>query len=214
MTQTADHYAVITADVVGSRTIPSFREKRDEKLQELSTLHTGKLILSPYAVTAWDEFQAILQRPEYLPEVILDLRRMFYPLELWIAVGIGAVSDAHREPVNLYAGGEAFERAREAADRLKTGNPKYRAFTSFESGNQLFDTIANTIYHLHDTLLEGTTERQWEAINVQMATQRQEETAKRLNVDGSTVSRTLKRGFYWHIEETRQAMEEIIRAYF
>lgn len=208
-------YAVITADIVGSRKIESFRAKRDVKLQEVSKLHGGhKLILSPYAVTAWDEFQVILSKPEYLPRVMLDLRRLFYPFQLWIAVGIGAVSEAHKRPVNLYAGGEAFERARKAADRLKKGYSKYRILTSFESGNEIFDTIANTIYHLHDTLLEGTTEKQWAAINMQFVTGRQDITAEKLALDISTVSRNLKRGYYWHLIETLQAMESIIKTYF
>jgi hypothetical protein len=165
-------------------------------------------------VTAWDEFQAILSKPEYTPRVILDLRRFFYPFQLWIAVGMGAVSDAHRAPVNRYAGGEAFERAREAADRLKSGSPKYRVLTSFESGKEIFDTIANTIYRLQDTLLEKTTAKQWAAINMQIKTGRQDITAKKMALDVSTVSRNLKRGYYWHLVETVDAMERIVKAYF
>jgi hypothetical protein len=146
--------------------------------------------------------------------VILDLRRLFYPLQLWIAVGMGTATDAHRKPVNLYAGGEAFERAREAANRLKSGSPKYRVLTSFESGNEIFDTIANTIYRLQDSLLEGTTEKQWAAINMQLGTGSQDLTAKRLKLNISTVSRNLKRGSYWHLVETVEAMERIVKSYF
>jgi hypothetical protein len=200
---------------VDSREIESFRPKRDRKLSQLSRLHLEqKLILTPYAVTAWDEFQVILSRPEYSPRVILDLRRLFYPLHLWIAVGIGSASGVHRQPVNIHAGGEAFERARQAADRLKSGPSKYRVLTSFQSGKEIFDTIANTIYHLQDSLLEGTTEKQWAAINMQLETRRQDLAAKRLNVDISTVSRNLKRGYYWHLVETVDAMERIVKTYF
>jgi hypothetical protein len=208
------NYTVITSDVVDSRKIESFRPKRDRKLTEVSRLHTKeKLILSPYAVTAWDEFQVVLTRPEHAPRVILDLRRIFFPLRLWIAVGMGTASEAHRKPVNLFAGGEAFERAREAAERLKSGSSKYRALTSFESGNELLDTIANTVYLLQDALLDGTTAKQWAAINMQLETGRQDLTARKLTLDISTVSRNLKRGYYWHLIETVTAMERIIRAY-
>ena len=102
-------YAVITADVVGSRKIESFRPKRDRRLSAVSRFHLAqKLILSPYTITAWDEFQVILREPEYAPRVIFDLRRLFYPFELWIAVGIGSVSEPNRIPVNQYAGGQAL----------------------------------------------------------------------------------------------------------
>jgi len=208
-------YSVITADVVGSRNILFFRQKRDRKLARLSRLHLAhQLILSPYAVTAWDEFQVILSKPEFAPRVILDLRRLFYPFELWIAVGMGSASGVHRKPVNVHAGGQAFERARAAAERLKSASPKYRALTAFNSGNEIFDTIANTVYHLQDALLEKTTEKQWAAINMQMQTGRQDVTARKLKLNISTVSRNLKRGYYWHLVETVAAMENIVKAYF
>ena len=204
-------YAVITSDIVGSRRIKSFRPKRDEKLRTISALHISrKLILSSYAGTAWDEFQAILRKPEYVSRVILDLRRLFFPFELWIAVGIGMVCEAHKRPVNVYAGGEAFERARAAADHLKAGNSKYRVLTAFDSGDPILDASANTIYHLHDTLLEGITAKQWATINLQLETGRQDITARKLKVDVSTVSRNLKRGHFWRVLETQQAMERII----
>jgi hypothetical protein len=208
-------YAVITADVVGSRKIESFRPKRDRRLSAVSRFHLAqKLILSPYTITAWDEFQVILREPEYAPRVIFDLRRLFYPFELWIAVGIGSVSEPNRIPVNQYAGGQAFERARKAADRLKSGSPKYRMLTSLESGKDLFDSIANAIYRLQDTLLERTTAKQWATINMQIQTARQDATARKLALDISTVSRNLRRGYYWQLTETVNVMERIIQAYF
>jgi len=213
-TMNPKRYSVITADVVSSRKIASFRPNRDRKLKEISRLHLKqKFILSPYAVTAWDEFQVILSKPEHTPRVIFDLRRLFFPFQLWIAVGMGAATGAHREPVNVYAGGEAFERAREAAERLKSVSTKYRVLTDFESGNKILDTIANTIYHLQDSFLEGITAKQWATINTQLETHSQDLTARRLSVDTSTVSRNLKRGYYWHLVETVEAMERILKTY-
>jgi hypothetical protein len=207
-----EFYSVITADIVGSRNIASFRQKRDKKLKTLSELHLkNKLVLSPYAVTAWDEFQTILRLPENTPRVMLDLRRLFYPFHLSIAVGVGMVSEARKRPINKYAGGQAFERAREAADRLKKNSPKFRILSSFESGNQEFDSVANTVYHLHDTILERTTAKQWEAINTLIESSSQEEAAAKLGVDISTVSRTVKRGHYWHMIETVETMEEFFK---
>ncbi len=209
------NYAVLTADVAGSRQVASFRSQRDKKLDTVSKLHLAKkLILSPYAVTAWDEFQVILRKPEYIPTALLDLRRFFYPLRLWIAVGFGEVTEARRQPVNQYAAGAAFEFAREAADQLRAGNPKYLVLTCFKTGNELFDTIANSVYHLHDSLLNRITTKQWAVINLQIETGRLEQIARKRRVDVSTVSRSLKRSHYWQMEETRQAMEKIIQEYF
>jgi len=208
-------YTVITADVIGSRKIGSFRSLRDARLDAVSMLHRENgLILSPYTVTAWDEFQVILSRPEYAPRVLFDLRRLFIPFGLRIAVGMGAATGTDRQPINKYAGGEAFERARTAADRLKSPSPKYRILTSFETGNAEFDLIANTIYHLQDSLLEGGTEKQWATINMQEEIHNLEQTAQRLGINISTVSRNLKRGNYWHLVDTIDAMERIVKLHF
>ncbi len=209
-------YAVITADVIDSRHIQGFRRARDAKLRPLSRLHVQrKLILSDYAVTAWDEFQAVLSSPRAIPGVVLDLRRNFYPMQLWIAIGIGKVSEPRKKPVNQFAGGEAFERARQAADRLKADRArKDRTLTWFVSGNASFDLVANTIYRLHDTLLQDVSPKQWQTILAQVRTGSQELAAKKLGVNVSTVSRNLSRAHHWQMEETCQAMETIIGSYF
>lgn len=208
-------YAVVTADVIGSRDIEAFRKRRDAKLRPLTKLHLRKkLILSDYAVTAWDEFQAVLHNPPAIPGVVLDLRRNFYPMQLWIAIGLGKVSEPRKKPVNQFAGGEAFERARLAADRLKADKSgKYRTLTGFVSGDEVFDLIANTIYRLHDTLLQDVSAKQWETILAQASTGNQELAAKKLGVNVSTVSRNLRRAHFWQMEETCKAMEGIIRSY-
>jgi hypothetical protein len=56
--------------------------------------------------------------------------------------------------------------------------------------------------------------KQWQTINVHMETNRQDLTARKLRLNESTVSRNLRRGFWWQIQETRQAMERVIEAYF
>ena len=205
-------YAVLLADVIGSRNIEDFGNTRDDKLRDLSIRHKrDKWTRSPYTVTAWDEFQVILQEAYQIPRVLLDLRRSFFPTQLWIGVGFGEVVDVDRRPINQYAGGEAFERARKAADALKQSNPKYRTVTQFETGIPLFNQVANSVYHLTDTLLEGLSEKQWRAIQAQLRFGSVSLTAKHLGIDVSTLSRTLRRGHYWQVQETMQSMESIIR---
>jgi SatD family (SatD) len=211
----ATNYAAITCDIVGSRKIQEFRRKRDQKLSRISKLHVErKWILSEYAITAWDEFEGIVARPTHVPAVIVDLRRRLHPFELWMGIGIGEVTEPHRKPVNIFAGGEAFERAREAMNKLKAKRSKSGALTSFVTGNEMFDLIGNTVYQLHDSLLQSISTRQWETITVLMETSGQELAAKKLGLNKSTVSRNLRRGFWWQIQETQLAMERIMDTYF
>jgi hypothetical protein len=130
-------------------------------------------------------------------------------------VGIGHVSAPHRFPVNVFSGGEAFERARIAADQLKKDkSAKFRRLTRFASNNEFFDQIANTIYALHDTLVQSTSSRQWDTINTQISTGRQDLTAEKLKLDQSTVSRNLRRGYYWQIEETQETVRALVHQVF
>jgi hypothetical protein len=209
------NYAVITADVVRSRSFANFRRKRDAKLAPLSRTHIANgLIVSPYAVTVWDEFQGILTSPHLFPGVIFELRRSFFPMELRIAVGIGKVSEPRKSPINRFAGGEAFERARAAMDRLKSNKgSKYRVLTAVESGDPVLDVSVNTIYRLQDTLVGDVSPKQWTTINWVIRTGSQEVAAKKLGVNVSTVSRTLRRAHYWQIEEAWRATEEYLRLY-
>ena len=71
-----------------------------------------------------------------------------------------------------------------------------------ESGDRVLDLATNTIYRLQDTLVGDVSPKQWETINWLIRTGSQELAAKKLGVNVSTVSRTLRRAHYWQIEET------------
>src|SRR5881394_3735363 len=92
-------------------------------------------------------------------------------------------------------GGDAFQSARKAIENIKTGNLfKFEVLTAFVSPYPHFDNTINLIYGLHDTLVLKITERQWETIQEFLGSPTLEQTAKRLKLDDSTVSRNLKRG--------------------
>jgi len=130
------------------------------------------------------------------------LRRSLRPLSLRIAVGFGRIADRIQPPVNRL-GGDAFQRARQAMDRLKTGNLfRFDTLTAFSSRNERFDATMNLLYGLQDTLVLKIKKKQWDAINAFSDRQNLERTARRLKLDASTVSRNLKRGYYWQLLET------------
>src|SRR5271154_7470496 len=192
-------YAVLIADVVGSRTRRNLRALLGERLIRL-----------PYAITAGDEFQTIAWSCGRLPELIFDLRARLWPLRLRIGIGMGRVPGRLQAPVNRM-GGEAFQRARTALEGIKrsAGN-KVRVLTAFETGDAVFDSTANLIYALQDTLLRKITEKQWETIVVFRQKRRLQAAAQALRLDASTVSRNLKRGYFWQVEETLAGMAILI----
>jgi hypothetical protein len=196
-------YAVLIADIMASSARRGVRALLRKKLAAASEKHLRqKLIRLPYTVTAGDEFQTITGELATVPAFILDLRSALQPLSLRVGVGIGSISDRIQAPVNQLTG-EAFQLARRAIESVKEGSLfKFDVLTAFASGNEDFDDTINLIYGLHDTLVLRITSKQWEAIGAFLSREALEPTARRLRVDISTVSRNLKRGYYWQLAET------------
>jgi SatD family (SatD) len=205
-------YVVLIADVVGSRTRRDLRALLGQRLAKASRAHLrGKHIRLPYAVTAGDEFQTIMTSYARLPELIFDLRELLRPLRLRMGIGIGTVSGKVHGPVNRL-GGEAFQFARQALERVKGGEGnKFRVLTGFKTQDTAFDSTANLIYALQDTLLLKVTEKQWETIAVFRKKRRLRDTAEAMRLDVSTVSRNLKRGYFWQVEETLKGMKTLLQ---
>jgi hypothetical protein len=205
-------YAVLIADVVESGARPDLRALLGRSLAAASREHLAqRAIRLPYAVTAGDEFQTIAWEAAKVPALILDLRCRLYPLRLRIGIGIGSIAGRIRPPVNRL-GGEAFRRARQAIEGLQD-NPefKFEGLTAFRSPDRALDATVNLIYALHDTLVLRIKNKQWETIRAFRATRRMDRTARKLRVDTSTVSRNLKRGYFWQMEQTAAGVEMLIR---
>ena len=208
-------YAVLIADVLESRSRANLRGLLGKKLAAVSRRHLRKkLIQLPYSVTAGDEFQSVIRNLPSIPAVILDLRRALRPLSLRIGVGFGRISDRIQPPVNRL-GGEAFQRARNAIESIKHGSLfKFEVLTAFESRNAGFNSTINLIYGLHDTMVLKITGKQWETIEEFLEKPTLEQAAKRLKLDASTVSRNLKRGYYWQLLETVKIAGSLIERTF
>ena len=196
-------YAVLIADVMQSRARKDLRGLLGKRLAAISRRHLHrKLIQLPYSVTAGDEFQSVTRDLAAIPAIILDLRAALRPLSLRIGVGFGGVSGRIQPPVNRL-GGEAFQFARNAIESIKAGNLfKFDVLTAVVSRHDQFNRTINLIYGLHDTLVHRITARQWETIEEFFDRPTLERTARRLGVDDSTISRNLKRGYYWQLSET------------
>jgi hypothetical protein len=208
-------HAVLIADIMESRSRKDLRALLGKKLAAISRRQLRrKLIQLPYAVTAGDEFQTVSRNLPSIPAIIQELRAELRPLSLRIGVGFGAVSGRIQPPVNRL-GGQAFQFARKAIEGVKRGNLlKFEVLTAFVSRHQDFDKTINLIYGLHDTLVLTITARQWETISEFLDKPTLEQTAKRLKLDASTVSRNLKRGYYWQLSETVKIAGSLIQQTF
>lgn len=208
-------HAVLIADVMQSSSRRDIRGILGEKLAGASKRHLHrKLIRLPYSVTAGDEFQTITTALPSLPVLLLDLRAALQPLSLRVGIGIGGVADRIQPPVNRLTG-EAFQCARWAIDSVKAKSLfKFEVLTAFASHKEAFDQTINLLYGLHDTLVLQITAKQWEAIRQFLDQPSLEQSAKRLKLDASTISRNLKRGYYWQLAETVKVAGSLIQRAF
>jgi hypothetical protein len=209
-------HAVLIIDVVHSTALADrLRPALLSRLRSLSRLHlAARRIRLPYVVTAGDEFQTLASAPGQVPVLIFELRRLFRPLVLRIGVGIGGIAGRVRAPVNLLSG-EAFILARSALESVHDSTShRFEVLTGLRANTPGFDTIANTIYGLHDTLVQNISEKQWQTINAYLKTKRVDLTARSLGVNLSTVSRNLKRGYLRQLEETVATMTEFMNQSF
>ncbi|HEY0702960.1 MAG TPA: SatD family protein, partial [Candidatus Acidoferrales bacterium] len=141
-------HAVLLADIVESSKKRNLRATLGKRVELAAREHRAKRWIElPYAITAGDEFQAILGKGASIPEMIFDLRVKFWPLRLRIGIGVGRLTEKIQRPVNRM-GGEAFQRARRAIESIKEEHPKYEVLTAFRTGNENFDATANLIYAL------------------------------------------------------------------
>ena len=208
-------YAVLVADVMASSARKNMRAQLMKKLAAASEKHLKqKLIRFPYTVTAGDEFQTIATELASVPALLLDLRAALQPLPLRVGVGIGEVADRLQPPVN-HLTGPAFQFARGGIDSVKASSLfKFETLTAFASDNEKFDQTINLLYGLHDTLVSQITAKQWEAIRQFLDQPALEQAARRLKLDISTVSRNLKRGYYWQLAETAKVAGAFIERTF
>jgi hypothetical protein len=205
--------AVLLVDVVGSSGLEDFVSGRDRRIGQLNERHQARnWIAAPYTVTAWDEFQSVLWQLETIPLILLDIRRVFAPWEVYVAVGIGEVSgDRSRKPINEALSGAGFDRARQAMDALKSSKgDKYRRLTRFRPANPDRDAWLDLLYGLHDSLTQQITPRQWETISTALDLDNQEDVAAHLHVQPSTVTRNLKRGHFWQLRDTAETVSALL----
>lgn len=207
-------YVTIQADVVRSREIDRFSTLRDRKLRLASRVHLERgWIAAPYAVTAWDEFQTIARAPARAPAIVADLRWIFHPEALRIGVGLGRLDRVPDpgEPVNVGASGPSLELAREALESLRAPR-KYPYRTAFRTPVEDLERSVGLAWRLRDSLLDRATERQVETMRAMWRLDSQELVAHRLGIDASTVSRTLRRGGWWELEDVDRTAAALLAA--
>ena len=209
-----DTQVALIIDVADSRRVEDFPAQRDDLLVTLSQRHRHKgWIAADYAVTAWDEFQALVVAPVSLPWVVWDILLQVYPVSLRIAIGGGEVEHYGKgnKPINQSATGEAFYLAREAMNGLR--KPRHgaeQARMALRWNEPLIEAAGNGILRLADALIARITRKQWEIISMYEQFRKQADVAEALEKSESTISRSLSSAHYWEIQASLRDLASVL----
>lgn len=210
-----DTFIALIVDVRDSRRLENFTDRRDRALRDLSKRHrTRDWLDADYAVTAWDEFQALIVQPPALPKVLWDVYKSFRPWSLKLGVGGGGVDrqDGVELPINEAATGEAFFLARDALESLEGRRQRTGQAGIMVAWNEPAVAHAlNAALRPLDLLISAITDTQWQAIELYETSGRQDEVARKLDKSESTISRTLSTARYWDIRAGLDDLSEFLR---
>lgn len=208
----------LIADVADSRRIDGFPERRDRLLSELSRRHRARGWTGfDYAVTAWDEFQGLVEEPARLPRVAWDFWKAFRPWSLRLALGLGPAErisgPGDSVPLNQAVTGEAFYRARAALEELDS--PRHgmsRVRLKVGPPDEARAMACNAVLRLADALVQDITDRQWQVIEHYERSGKQTDVAAALDVAESTVSRSLASARYWELQASLSELGDLLSA--
>lgn len=150
-------FAVITGDVIDSKKHPDHLETLKERLTLVQT--TG--LYTPFRVSRGDEMQAVCDNLSLLPAIIRNLRYICRPLEVRLGIGVGPINNPQSGQNSWDMNGPAFMLARKALDSIKKSKTPE---TVLASNDPFFDKVFNLAYSLIDTVMNGWTSSQWEAV--------------------------------------------------
>lgn len=150
-------FAVITGDVIDSKKHPDYMETLKDKLSQIQT--PG--LYTPFNLSRGDEMQAVCEELSLIPVIIRNLRYVCHPLKIRLGIGIGRINNLNISSNSWDMTGPAFVSARKALDFIL--NSKLPQ-TVLVSEDPFFDRFFNLVYSLADTIMNGWTLRQWEAV--------------------------------------------------
>jgi hypothetical protein len=205
-----DQYAVITADIINSRSQADLVVLLKNQLNELNS----RALLTAFTVSRGDEIQAVCNDFTALPLIIRHLRYICLPLKLRVAVGIGEMDVATGSGQSSWEmNGTAFYAARNALEHLKNTQGKTPA-TWVDSQAPYFNLTVNTIYSLYDLMINQWTQRQWTTVQTYEVQATLQKTALVFNVSWQNVQKICKAAHWETLKTTEDNLAQLFERWW
>lgn len=202
-----DYFAII-GDLVRSRKMADRAavQVRFRRAVEEVNVIAGDHLAVPLKVTAGDEVQGITDHPETLVDVMVALSDALVPESLAWGWGYGELTTDLADDVSLLDG-PCLHSARQAVEAAKKRSSWLEISGIPEPSGQVLSALMNLI----GSIRSGWTERQAEVVRASRG-RLQIETAERLGVDPSTVSRTLSAAHASRVLAGEDAARALLRS--
>ena len=212
-------YIAIIGDIKKSKKIEDRKKvqiKLNAVLKEINEKYKS-VISAKFIITLGDEFQGLLCSGENVINIIEEIKREMYPVQIRFGIGVGSVTTDINHEMALGADGPGYYNARAAIEILKHNEQKYKIQSSdvrieIEEDRHFISRMLNTIFSLMTVIGNNWTERQreiiWEYDRYKLS---QSECARRLNISQSSVQRSLINGNYYAYQEAKDTVNSVLK---
>lgn len=210
-------YIVIKADIINSRQSEERNAIQKSLSKALETINDtyDSSIASKFMITSGDGFQGLMTIGTHLFDIIQLLEISVAPLKLRFGIGIGSVSTDIDEDNSAIIDGPSYHYADEMLTCVKSLEGQYSSISTniLLKSNRDHDEILNALLNMRYVVRSSWTKRQHEVITtfIEM-NENQYETASKLNVNQSTVSRALKSTDYYSVKSAEVALINYIES--
>lgn len=200
-------YFALIGDIVGSRQLDDragVQRRLGAELDALNQLDAGEAMAAPLRLTAGDEVQALLVRPDAVVTILTRLDDALHPATMIWGLGRGTLStDLQADVATL--DGSCFHRARSAL----SGARREEAWLRAEGFGAPHDEVLSALFRLMGTIRSRWTDVQARYVR-EVRGRLQREVAERLGVSEPAVSKSLAAARFATIEEAECAAAALL----
>lgn len=214
-----DPFIAIIGDIKNSKRIEdrkNVQNKLKNTLRKINEKYSHD-ISAKFMITLGDEFQGLLCKGENILNIIEEIQRKMYPIEIRFGIGVGAITTDINSEMAIGADGPGYYMARDAIEFLKQNEQKNKTHVAdirieIDEDKNLAVIMLNTILSLLAVVKRDWTDRQreiiWDFVKYQDS---QEKSAKRLGIAQSSVQRGLTNGNYYAYKDAIDTISNILK---
>lgn len=140
-------YGVITMDLVNSRNLKERVEFQDKLIKYIDIVNSNNsnIIVTKGAITLGDEWQFIINRPEFCYDLVHEFQRLLWREEIsfYAGIGIGTLTTKIYEDIRSMDG-PCFNLARQSIEIAKKSKPKVAESLISSKNNRIYIKFSNS----------------------------------------------------------------------